>query len=83
MNRNQLSRLTINGFKSIRRCDLELTSLNVLSGPSGVGKSNFIGFVRMLLQMLAGNLQAFVANTYDGKEIRHDNYTHVHYIAIP
>jgi predicted ATPase len=61
MNPNQLSKLVIHGFKSIRECDLELRSLNVLIGPNGVGKSNFIGFFRMIQQMLAKSLQPYVS----------------------
>lgn len=60
MNQHQLSRLVINGFKSIRHCDLTLTSLNLLIGPNGVGKSNFIGFFKMIQQMLDQNLQVYV-----------------------
>jgi predicted ATPase len=61
MTANQLSRLVIHGFKSIRECDLELSSLNVLIGPNGVGKSNFIGFFRMIQQMLEKSLQPYVS----------------------
>ena len=61
MNQYHLSRLVLHGFKSIRDCDLELTSLNVLIGANGVGKSNFIGFFKLIQQMLAQNLQPFVA----------------------
>ena len=61
MNPNQLSKLVIHGFKSIRECDLELRSLNVLIGPNGVGKSNFIGFFRMIQQMLGKSLQPYVS----------------------
>ena len=38
----QLSRIVIKGFKSIKYCDLELSNLNVLIGSNGAGKSNFI-----------------------------------------
>ena len=61
MNPNQLSRIVLRGFKSIRECDLELRGLNVLIGPNGAGKSNFIGFFRLIQQMLEGNLQRFVS----------------------
>ena len=61
MNPNQLSRIVLRGFKSIRDCDLELKELNVLIGPNGSGKSNFIGFFRLIQQMLEGNLQTFVS----------------------
>lgn len=61
MNPNQLSRIKLEGYKSIRECDLELKDLNVLIGPNGAGKSNFIGFFKLIQQLLAGNLQRFIS----------------------
>ncbi len=61
MNHYQLSRVSLSGFKSIRKCDLDLKKLNVLIGPNGVGKSNFISFFRMIQQSLSGKLQIFVS----------------------
>jgi len=61
MNPNQLSRIVLRGFKSIRESDLELKALNVLIGPNGAGKSNFIGFFRLIQQMLEGKLQLYVS----------------------
>ncbi len=61
MNPNQLSTIKLRGFKSIRECDLEIHSLNVLIGANGAGKSNFIGFFRLIQQMLEGNLQRYVS----------------------
>ncbi len=60
MGKKHLTRLALRGFKSIRECDLELKELNVLIGPHGAGKSNFISFFHLIQQMLAGNLQLFV-----------------------
>ena len=57
----QLSRIVLKGFKSIARCDLNLSGLNVLIGANGAGKSNFIGFFRMVQQLLEQNLQVFVS----------------------
>ncbi|KYC43764.1 chromosome segregation protein SMC [Scytonema hofmannii PCC 7110] len=57
----QLSRIILKGFKSIARCDLELSRVNVLIGANGAGKSNFIGFFRMIQQLLEQNLQVFVS----------------------
>lgn len=57
----QLSRIVLKGFKSIAECDLELSKVNVLIGANGAGKSNFIGFFRMVQQLLEGNLQLFVS----------------------
>jgi predicted ATPase len=56
----QLSRIVLKGFKSIAKCDLELSKLNVLIGANGAGKSNFIGFFRMVQQLLEQSLQVFV-----------------------
>jgi len=57
----QLSRIVLKGFKSIAECDLELSKFNVLIGANGAGKSNFIGFFRMVQQLLEENLQVFVS----------------------
>ena len=58
----RLDRLAIHGFKSIRALeDFELRALNVLIGPNGSGKTNFIDLFRMLARMADGRLQVFVA----------------------
>ena len=56
----QLSRVILKGYKSIAECELDLGVLNVLIGCNGAGKSNFIGFFRMIQQMLEKNLQRYV-----------------------
>lgn len=63
MNESQLSQIKIEGFRSIKACDLKLNELNVLIGANGAGKSNFIGFFRLIQQMLEGNLQRFVSKS--------------------
>ena len=45
---NQLSKLILHGYKSIASCEIELGKLNVLIGANGAGKSNFIGFFRLI-----------------------------------
>ena len=59
-NLNQLSRLVLKGYKSIAECDIELGALNVLIGANGAGKSNFIGFFRLIDQILGKQLQKSV-----------------------
>jgi hypothetical protein len=49
---NQLSRLVLRGYKSVAECDIELGKLNVLIGANGAGKSNFIGFFRLINRIL-------------------------------
>ncbi|RKY04779.1 MAG: recombinase RecF [Planctomycetota bacterium] len=56
-----LDKLTIKGFKSIKSLkDFELTSLNILIGGNGAGKSNFVDFFRMLHAMMDGNLKNYI-----------------------
>lgn len=56
-----LDRLTIRGFKSIRNLDnLPLTSLNVLIGANGAGKSNFLEFFSLLRAVIDGNLYDYI-----------------------
>lgn len=61
MNVARLDRIVLRGYKSIRECDLELKNLNVLIGPNGGGKSNLIGFLRMVRQLFMGNLRVHVS----------------------
>src|SRR5258705_10244331 len=57
-----IQKLTIEGFKSIRKLeDFELRSLNVLIGANGAGKSNFVGFFRLLRELIEQRLQVAVA----------------------
>jgi len=57
-----IKKLTIEGFKSIRRLDdFELRSLNILIGANGAGKSNFVSFFHLLREMIDQRLQLAVA----------------------
>ncbi|MDR0674094.1 MAG: AAA family ATPase [Zoogloeaceae bacterium] len=59
---DQISRLVLKGYKSIAECELALGRLNVLIGANGAGKSNFIGFFRLIKRILDGQLQTTVGN---------------------
>ena len=57
-----IKKLTIEGFKSIRKLeDFELGALNVLIGANGAGKSNFVGFFRLLRDLIQQRLQTAIA----------------------
>lgn len=57
----KIKKLTIEGFKSIRKLEeFELRSLNVLIGANGAGKSNFVAFFRLLREMIEQRLQEAV-----------------------
>ena len=72
---NQLSRVVISGYRSIKKCDLELRPLNVLIGSNGAGKSNFISVFTLLQNVLMKNLQLFAAQSgvnallYNGRKV--------------
>ena len=57
---DQLSRMTIRGFKSIKNCDISFGKINVLIGSNGAGKSNFISAFSFLQNILSKNLQVSV-----------------------
>ncbi|MCX7276169.1 MAG: AAA family ATPase [Burkholderiales bacterium] len=59
---NQLSRLVLRGYKSIAECDLSLGAINVLIGANGAGKSNFIGFFKLIGRILEKQLQVYVGD---------------------
>lgn len=60
---DQLSRMTISGYKSIKKCDITFGKINVLIGSNGAGKSNFISAFSLLQNILAKNLQVTVAQS--------------------
>lgn len=49
----------IQNFKSIREAEVELSQVNVLIGPNGVGKSNFIGFFKLVNEIFDRRLQHY------------------------
>ena len=71
----QLSRIVIKGFKSIKECELDLKSINVLIGANGAGKSNFISIFEMVQKILLRELALYTGKKgitplfYNGKEV--------------
>ena len=59
----QLNRITISGFKSIKKCDIFLNKINVLIGSNGSGKSNFISAFSLLQDILSENLRISAARS--------------------
>lgn len=57
----QLSSLKLEGYKSIAKCELDLSTLNVLIGANGAGKSNFISFFKLIRSILDEDLQTSVS----------------------
>jgi len=61
--------LTIEGFKSIRKLeDFGFRSLNVLIGANGAGKSNFVGFFRLLKEIVEQRMQLAIRTIEGGAD---------------
>jgi predicted ATPase len=63
-----VNQIQIENFKSIQKMDLQLRHINVLIGANGAGKSNFIGFFKLLKNIYDKNLQGYL-----GEEVGADN----------
>jgi predicted ATPase len=64
-----IGKLTIEGFKSIRKLeDFELRPLNVLIGANGAGKSNFVSFFHLLRELIDQHLQVSLQTTEGGAD---------------
>ncbi len=55
-----LTNIKVEGFKSIKEINLPLKPLNIIVGPNGVGKSNFIGVFKLLYKIVSLDLQKYV-----------------------
>lgn len=54
---DQLTKIHISGYKSIKDSSINLNKINVLIGSNGAGKSNFISAFALLQNILAKNFQ--------------------------
>ena len=55
----QLSRIVIKGYKSIKECEVDLNNVNVLIGSNGAGKSNFISILELMQNIIKGELSRY------------------------
>lgn len=85
---DQLRRVVIKGFKSIKECELDLKSINVLIGANGAGKSNFISIFELLGRVLAQELSYYVKRKginpilFNGKETTDSIYSEFDYGSL-
>jgi predicted ATPase len=81
--------IKIQNFKSIRETDdILIKSLNVLIGPNGVGKSNFIQFFKLLNSIYKQRLKFFTAeNGYENRILyfgrKHSKYLEGNIVFTP
>ncbi len=67
----QLTSLRLAGWKSIRDAKIELRPLNVLIGANGAGKSNLVGFFKLMNEMMGGRFQLAVATIGGAESLLH------------
>lgn len=58
-----LSRIQLEGFRSIRKLDLRLGRTTLLIGPNGAGKSNLLAFLKMVPMMESQSLRLFIGRS--------------------
>lgn len=81
----QLRKICISGYKSIKKCNLDLNKINVLIGSNGAGKSNFISVLSLLQRILNKELQITVAQSginslfYNGRKETEEIYLEVYF----
>jgi predicted ATPase len=67
----QLKKIHIQGYKSLKDVEIELSNLNVLIGANGSGKSNFISLFKFLRQLVEQRLQNSVRRLGGAEPILH------------
>ena len=67
----QISRIVIEGYKSIEKCDLELNRLNILIGANGAGKSNLISFFKLIGKIVDEQLQLAIGESGGPDSVLH------------
>lgn len=69
---HSLEKITLSGFRSIKELDdFSFGPITVLVGANGSGKSNLIGFFRVMNAMMLGGLQQFVQEGGGGSNFLH------------
>jgi predicted ATPase len=71
MSERAVTRIHVEGFRSLKNVDLEPGRVTVLIGPNGSGKSNFLSALRMLSLMRSQSLRAFVGSAGGASELLH------------
>lgn len=67
----KLTRVKIEGFRSIKSAEIQFGDATILIGANGAGKSNLIGFLQMLSYMMSENLGLYVDERRGANSILH------------
>ena len=82
MNSQQIKKIKIKGFKSIKDCELNLSNINLLIGSNGAGKSNFISVFKMLQNIIEKSLQKYVGVSGGANALMYNGRKHTENIQI-
>jgi predicted ATPase len=77
-----LRRVRIRNYKSIEKCDLKLSSLTILVGRNGAGKSNFIDALRFVADALKSPIEHALQTRGGIDAVRRKSIGHPHNFAI-
>lgn len=67
----RITAIHVQGFRSIAKLELTLRPLNVLIGPNGVGKSNFIDLFGLVRRVITGQLQLYTRQRGGANRVLH------------
>ena len=77
-----LTRVVLENYKSIARCDVRLGPLMYLVGPNGSGKSNFLDAIAFVAEALRGSVSGALRNRGGGSAICHAPHAAEAYFRI-
>ncbi|WP_437915105.1 AAA family ATPase [Sorangium sp. So ce302] len=66
-----LTNVRVEGFRSLKKVDLDFQPINVLIGPNGAGKSNLLSVLRLVPLMRTQNLRYFVGQEGGASRLLH------------
>jgi AAA ATPase domain len=77
-----ITRVRLNNYKSIEKCDVHLRPLLFLVGPNGSGKSNFLDALRFVADALDKTLDHALRDRGGIKEVRRRSGGHPNHFTI-
>ena len=77
-----LRQVTLQNYKSIGQCKVDLSELNVLVGANGTGKSNFIDAISLVSESLSETLDYAIRHRGGINEVRRRSGGHPSHFAI-
>lgn len=64
--RLKLKRITVEGYRGIRQCAIDLTDLQVIIGPTGVGKSDLLSTLICVKNVIRGTTSEYISSLDGG-----------------